>query len=277
MNPVIHSETLHQLGVLARQKPHALLITGPHGIGLTSLATQAAEGGPEAITTILPEKNDKIDLEKGTITVERVRSLYDATRTKLPEGRIIVIDYAERMAPAAQNAFLKLLEEPTEGTRFILLTHQPTLLLPTITSRSQRIDARPVTRSQSEALLDALKVTDPTKRAQLLFIAEGLPAALTQYVQDEESFQGRASLVKDARSYVTGGAYEKLLIAKKYKDSRADALTLVQDSLKLLRRAIAEKGDATSLKTLARLEVLHKRISEQGNVRLQLSAAVVVL
>ncbi len=277
MNLVIHPETSHQLDVLARQKPHALLITGPHGIGLTSLAMQAAEGGSEAITTILPEKNDKIDLEKGTITVERVRSLYDATRTKLPEGRIIVIDYAERMAPAAQNAFLKLLEEPTEGTRFILLTHQPTLLLPTITSRSQRIDARPVTRSQSEALLDALKVTDPTKRAQLLFIAEGLPAALTQYVQDEESFQGRASLVKDARSYVTGGAYEKLLIAKKYKDSRADALTLVQDSLKLLRRAIAEKGDATSLKTLARLEVLHKRISEQGNVRLQLSAAVVVL
>ncbi len=277
MNLVIHPETSHQLDVLARQKPHALLITGPHGIGLTSLATQAAEGGSEAITTILPEKNDKIDLEKGTITVERVRSLYDATRTKLPEGRIIVIDYAERMAPAAQNAFLKLLEEPTEGTRFILLTHQPTLLLPTITSRSQRIDARPVTRSQSEALLDALKVTDPTKRAQLLFIAEGLPAALTQYVQDEESFQGRASLVKDARSYVTGGAYEKLLIAKKYKDSRADALTLVEDSLKLLRRAIAEKGDATSLKTLACLEVLHKRISEQGNVRLQLSAAVVVL
>lgn len=277
MNLVIHPETSHQLNVLARQKPHALLITGPYGIGLTTLANQAVGDGKGVVTMVLPEKNDTIDLEKGTITVERIRSLYDATRTKLPEGRIIVIDYAERMAPAAQNAFLKLLEEPTEGTRFILLTHQPSLLLATITSRSQRIDARPVTRTQSEGLLDALNVTDPTKRAQLMFIAEGLPAALTQYVQNEESFEARASLVKDARSYVTGGAYEKLLIAKKYKDSRADALTLVEDSLKLLRRAIAERGDSTSLRTLSRLEVLHTRLTEQGNVRLQLSAAVVVV
>ena len=277
MNPVIHPETAHQIDVLARQKPHALLITGPYGIGLSTLAHQIVGESEARVITVLPEKNDKIDLEKGTLTVESIRALYDATRTKLPEGRVIIIDYAERMAPAAQNAFLKLLEEPSEGTRFILLTHQPELLLPTITSRSQRVDARPVTRMQSEELLDALAVTDATKRAQLLFIAEGLPASLINYVENEDLFSSRASLVKDARSYVTGGAYEKLRIAKKYKDSRADALTLIEDSLKLLRRSVAEKGDTASLRTLSRFEILHKRIAEQGNVRLQLSAAVVVL
>lgn len=277
MNPVIHPETAHQIDVLARQKPHALLITGPYGIGLSTLAHQIVGESEARVITVLPEKNDKIDLEKGTLTVESIRALYDATRTKLPKGRVIIIDYAERMAPAAQNAFLKLLEEPSEGTRFILLTHQPELLLPTITSRSQRVDARPVTRMQSEELLDALAVTDATKRAQLLFIAEGLPASLINYVENEDLFSSRASLVKDARSYVTGGAYEKLRIAKKYKDSRADALTLIEDSLKLLRRSVAEKGDTASLRTLSRFETLHKRIAEQGNVRLQLSAAVVVL
>ncbi len=277
MNPVIHTETEHQLDVLARQKPHALLLTGPQGIGLTSLAHKAIGETKAQVITVLPEKNEKVDIEKGTLTVDSIRKLYDATRTKAPKGRVIIIDYAERMAPAAQNAFLKLLEEPSSGTRFILLTHVPELLLPTITSRAQRIDARPITRAQSETLLDQLKVSDATKRAQLLFIAEGLPASLVAYAENEDSFRERASLVKDARSFVTGGTYDRLRIAKKHKDSRADALVLLEDSMKLLRRAIAERGDGASLRMLTRFEALHKRITEQGNVRLQLSAAVVVL
>jgi DNA polymerase-3 subunit delta' len=178
------------------------------------------------------------------------------------------------MAPAAQNAFLKLLEEPTEGTRFLILTHQPELMLPTVMSRSQQIDLRPITPAQSNELLDMLKVTDATKRAQLLFIAEGLPAELTRLVQDEATFTSRATLVKDARGLVTGSAYERLLLAKKYKDSRADALTLIEDALKLLKRTIATNGDAASLRMMTRFEVIHKRLSEQGNVRLQLSATV---
>ena len=197
------------------------------------------------------------------------------TRTVEPSGRVVFIDYAERMAPAAQNAFLKLLEEPSQGTHFVLLTHQPELLLPTITSRAQRVDMRPITADQSIVLLDELEVRDATKRAQLLFIAEGLPAELTRLARDEVRFEARAALVKDARSFVTGSAYERLLIAKKYKDSREDALILVQDALKLLRGSVATSGDAASLRMLSRLEKLHQRLSQQGNVRLQLSAAVV--
>jgi DNA polymerase-3 subunit delta' len=224
---------------------------------------------------VLPEKNDHVDLEKGTITVDSIRRLYDLTRTYDPSGRIIVIDYAERMAPAAQNAFLKLLEEPSEGTRFILLTHQSELLLPTITSRAQKVTLRPISPEQSNSLLDSLGVKDTTKRAQLLFIAEGLPAALTRLAQDTELFEARATIIKDARSLVTGTPYEKLLLAKKYKDTRSDALILFEDALKLLKRTIATKGDTASLRMLARFEVLHKRLSEQGNVRLQLSATVI--
>jgi DNA polymerase-3 subunit delta' len=223
VNPVIHPETDHQLDVFSRQQPHALLITGPHGVGLSTLAAKAVGDTDAQVLTVLPEKNEKIDLEKGTITVESIRKLYDATRTVAPEGRVILIDFAERMAPAAQNAFLKLLEEPSHGTRFILLTHQPGVLLPTITSRAQRIDARPVTRQQSEALLEALGVHDATKKAQLLFIAEGLPAALIKLAKQDELFAARASIVKDARGLVTGSGYERLLIAKDRKSTRLNS------------------------------------------------------
>lgn len=276
MNLVVHPESQRLLDAVLRDAPHAVLMSGPMGVGLATIAKQYAKSSLAQVITVLPEKNEVVNIEKGTITVDSIRRLYDITRTIEPYGRFIVIDYTERMAPAAQNAFLKLLEEPSEGTRFMLLTHQPELILPTIASRSQRVDIRPITQDQSNALLDSLDVHDATKRAQLLFIAEGLPAELTRLVSDDARFDARASLVKDARSLVTGTAYERLLLAKKYKDSRETALVLIEDALKLLRRTIATNGDTASLRLLTRFEVIHKRLSEQGNVRLQLSATVMV-
>lgn len=276
MSLSINAVSESQLASIFQQNPHALLLTGPVGIGLASIATQYAGSIGYQVITVLPEKDEKIDLEKGTITVASIRRLYDLTRTVEAKGRIIIVDYAERMAPAAQNAFLKLLEEPNASTRFILLTHQPSLLLPTITSRSQRVDIRPISRQQSEKLIDAYKVTDATRRAQLLFIAEGLPAELVRLIEDEEYFTSRAQIVRDAREFVTGSAYARLLIAKNYKDSRPNALMLLADAAKQLKTTIAASGDAAALRTLARLENAHQRLTEQGNVRLQLSALVVL-
>ncbi|MGH7218237.1 MAG: AAA family ATPase [Candidatus Microsaccharimonas sp.] len=274
--PVIHPQTQTVLDALFHDAPHSLLLAGKEGVGLATIAYHYANTVGSHVLTVLPEKEGKADLEKGTITIESVRRLYTTVSTVEPRGRVIIIDYAERMAPAAQNAFLKLLEEPTPGTRFILLTHQPELMLPTITSRSQRIDIKPITTDQSLALLDTLKTTDATKRAQLMFIAEGLPAELTRLAQNDEQFTKRAAVVKDARLLVTGTVYDRLLLAKKYKDSRSDAVTLVEDALKQLSLTIAKNGDAGALRTLSRFEVLHKRLSEQGNVRLQLSASAVL-
>lgn len=275
MGVVIHPDSQRMLEATITQQPHALLISGQHGVGLATIAKWYIDS-EEQLITVLPEKDEKVDIEKGTITVAGIRRLYDITRTVEPKGRVVLIDYAERMAPPAQNAFLKLLEEPADGTRFILLTHQPALLLPTILSRTQHVAVRPATPVQSEAHLDALGVTDATKRSQLLFIANGLPAELSRLVADDDYFQRRAGLVKDAREYVTGSPYARLRLAKKYKDSRSDALLLLEDGMKLLQRTIAVNGDVTTLRMMQRLEVLHKRLSEQGNVRLQLSAGVVV-
>lgn len=276
MSLYIHPISEKALEAVVAQRPHALLLTGPYGIGLATIAQQYAKLGNERVITVLPEKDDAINLEKGAITIQSIRRLYDLTKTIEPKGRVIIIDYAERMAIPAQNAFLKLFEEPTDATRFVLLTHQPELLLPTITSRSQRVDLRSITHEQSEALLDELKVKDATKRTQLLFIADGLPAELTRLSTDSQRFEARAAIVKDARTYITGTSYDKLLIAKKYKDSRSDALTLIEDAQKQLQRTLVTNGDASTLRIMTRLETLHKRITEQGNVRLQLSAAVMV-
>lgn len=276
MNLYIHPATKTTLEAFQQEPPHALLVTGKAGSGLFTIAQDYATGLKGTIIPVLPEKDEKIDLEKGTITVQSIRRLYDLTKTIEPKGRTIIIDYAERMGIPAQNAFLKLLEEPTEGTRFILLSHTPEALLPTIRSRSQHIEVRPITRNQSEKILDELKIRDTTKRTQLLFIAQGLPAELTRLVTNETYFEIRASLVKDAREFITGSPYSRLLLAKKYKDNRVQALTLLEDAMKQLEQSLIKEGSDSTLRVISRLEQLHKRITEQGNIRLQLSSAVVL-
>lgn len=271
-NIVFHLATRHQLESYALDLPGALLITGQEGIGLSS-AAQFVSSNVKAITyTVLPEKDEKIDIEKGSITVDSIRRLYELTKTIEPNGRVIVIDYAERMAKPAQNAFLKLLEEPGEGTHFILLTHQPGLLLPTILSRAQRLDMRPITKEQSEALLDILKVRDDRQKAQLLFIASGLPAELSRLVNDKDYFEYRSGIIKDAREYVTGNAYVRLLLAKKYKDDRSQALMLLSDAMRLLQRTLVDGGSDASIATITQLEEVYSRIQGNGNIRLQLAS-----
>lgn len=256
--------------------PHALLLSGAVGIGLGTIADELVSESDRTVLRILPEKNDEIDIEKGTITIERIRWLYDATRTVSPTGRTIIIDYAERMAVPAQNAFLKLLEEPGADTRFILLSHSPETLLPTILSRVQHVALKPISLEQSNALLDSLKVTDATMRAQLLFIAKGLPAELVRLAEEDDYFQARVQVVKDARRYISESIYVRLQIAQQYKDNRVAALQLIADAMKQLSQTIAKTGDPSSLKKLTALEKVHLRLSEQGNVRLQLSAGAMV-
>jgi DNA polymerase-3 subunit delta' len=271
-NTLFHEASRQQLEKLALNLPGALLITGAEGIGLSAAAKYLSSQIKSVVYTVLPEKDEKVDLEKGTITVDSIRRLYDLTKTIEPNGRVIVIDYAERMAKPAQNAFLKLLEEPGEGTHFILLTHQPGLLLPTIHSRAQRLDMRPITKKQSEELLDNLKVRDDRQRAQLLFIAGGLPAELTRLIENTKYFEHRSGIIKDAREYVTGNAYAKLLIAKKYKDNRGEALTLLADAMRLLQNTLVRGGDPATIATISQLEQTYGRILGNGNIRLQLAS-----
>jgi DNA polymerase-3 subunit delta' len=271
-NILFNAASRQQLDSYALDLPGALLITGLEGIGLTAAAEYVATNVKAITYTVLPEKDEKVDIEKGSITVDSIRRLYELTKTIEPNGRVIVIDYAERMAKPAQNAFLKLLEEPSEGTYFILLTHQPGLLLPTILSRAQRLDMRPITKEQSEELLDKLKVRDERQKSQLLFIASGLPAELTRLATDSDYFAYRSGIIKDAREYVIGNAYERLLIAKKYKDNRSQALIMLADAMKLLQKTLVDGGASTSIATITELEEVYSRIQGNGNIRLQLAS-----
>lgn len=272
MSLVLHPSSEKLVSSYLKNPPHALLINSAYGVGASTLGLHIAKQLSPNIITVLPEKDEKVDLEKGIITVSLIRKLYEQTRTKI-DSRVVVIDYAERMAHTSQNAFLKLLEEPASGTTFILVTHEPQKLLPTVRSRVQRLDMQHVTTAQSNELLDDLGITDPTKRSQLLYMATGLPAELTKLASDQEYFEQGASVVRDARDLLQASVYDKLVLAQKYKDNRPGVLRLIEVAMNMLRQSMTNNAEAATTKKLEQLLATYDAIAANGNIRLQLASA----
>jgi DNA polymerase-3 subunit delta' len=95
--------------------------------------------------TAEPEPTKKTADKKASqfITVAQIRELADFVNLTTHRNglRIILVHPAEAMNVHAANALLKTLEEPPPGTLFILVSHQPQRLLPTVRSRCQKINA----------------------------------------------------------------------------------------------------------------------------------------
>jgi DNA polymerase-3 subunit delta' len=95
--------------------------------------------------------------DTGAIKIEQVRDVVDQAGYRPFEGRrrVVIIDEAHSVVPAAQNALLKTLEEPRPSSVFILVTSHPDLLLPTVRSRCPRLGFRPLSVNEiATALVD---------------------------------------------------------------------------------------------------------------------------
>lgn len=268
----LHPSSQIQIDRLANNLPQSLLLSGPTGVGLATLARQIA--GKHLAGFIQPQNQKGEVDQEGTVSVEMIRELYDATRSKQKHARVIVIDDADRMSPSASGAFLKLLEEPTEHTHFILTSHRPQALLPTIRSRVQEVKIQSLDATHSEEYLSLLDVSDKTKRMQLQFIALGLPAEITRLLSNDEYFKNKAELMGDARTLLTAKTYDKLLIVQKYQSSRELALQLLDSALIIARRGISAKPQQALVSQLDMLLTTRENITANFNVRLQLTRLV---
>jgi replication-associated recombination protein RarA len=275
IQPIVHPAGKHALDHIIADLPQSLLICGPEGVGLSTLGRFVAQSVGGQLITILPEKDEKVDIEKGTINVQIIRSLYDQTKSRRTDKLIIMIDYAERMGHQAQNAFLKLLEEPLHNVYFMLLSHSPQSLLPTVLSRVSRYDVRPINSAQTDALLDVLGILDNTRRSQITYMAAGLPAEINRLHDNSSYFEVRSSIMRDARTLLQGTAYEKLQIAHQYKDSRDLAINLLDDALHMIQHSISAKPQQQLISKIDGLLLARQKIVSNGSIRLCLARFVV--
>jgi DNA polymerase-3 subunit delta' len=134
--------------------PPSLIFAGPEGVGkrlaaravaqaLNCLSPRAGDGCGECQACRKIARGIHSDVrvvtpgETGAIKIEQVREAIEPTVYRPFEGkrRVTVIDDADALVPAAQNALLKTLEEPSASSVFILVTSRPDALLPTVRSR----------------------------------------------------------------------------------------------------------------------------------------------
>lgn len=193
---------------------HAWLLTGPEGVGKATVAQafalrMLAEGAGEPLpsgltvpdisrTRALVEagshpdlrtlrrlpKDDKSRVEgegadlARSITIAQVRTLQPlfATSPSMSSRRVVVIDAIDDLERSGANALLKNLEEPPAGTVFLLVSHAPGKLLPTIRSRCRPLRFERLSDADTAAVLRAeLPEADADEIAALVAAAEGAP------------------------------------------------------------------------------------------------------
>ena len=214
---------LDSLAARSARLPHALLVHGPRGVGKLALAERISQtilcessgqkpcgscdgcrwflGGnhpdfrrvePEALAKLPPaDPDDEAPAAKRTkqpsieIKIDQVRELADFLYVRSHRGamRVALVHPAEDMNENASNALLKGLEEPPAGAMFILVSHRPAQLLPTIRSRCVAI---PVPIPPREAALGWLNDQGIKDAERWLAYAGGAPLRALDYAAEAE-------------------------------------------------------------------------------------------
>jgi DNA polymerase III subunit delta' len=190
--------------------PHAWLLTGPPGIGKATLAYRFARflllladgeqagGGPPPTLAVPPDAPGarrfaagshanllavdrhapKPSRSRSEITIDAVREIGSFCRLTSGEGgwRAVVVDGAEDLNRNAENALLKILEEPPPRSVLLLVSHAPGRLLPTTRSRCRNLRLRPLGEAEVTAVFDLLGVDATAEDWALLSrLAAGSP------------------------------------------------------------------------------------------------------
>ncbi|WP_158625989.1 AAA family ATPase [Arsenicitalea aurantiaca] len=183
--------------ITAGRLPGAILLHGPQGIGKATLAFRIAR---DILTATGDEDAHRVDeqviadahpnlfvLRKQlkdarsfytVIRVDEIRDLRERMRrTRGRAGhRIAIIDSIDDCNPSAANALLKTLEEPPADTVFLLVSHRPGTLLPTIRSRCHVVALRPLPDEDVRAVLSANGgASDSAQIGEAVKLASGRP------------------------------------------------------------------------------------------------------
>lgn len=163
--------------VESRRIHHAWLLAGPRGVGKACFAEWAAglmldASDPESpgakliaagshpdFRRLERQTNEKTEVLTRNIKIDQVRALRPmfATATSIAPRRVIIVDAADDLERAAANALLKNLEEPPENTVFLMISHAPGRLLPTIRSRCRSLVFRSLPDDAMRMVLNAMK------------------------------------------------------------------------------------------------------------------------
>lgn len=268
MKLVLHPSLEPAIAELRNTLPQGVLLTGEIGVGLGTLARDIADHNLVKIITP-SDKDGARDAVNGSISIAEIRALYASTRGKSNVQQVIIIDDADKMTRGAQNAFLKLLEEPPASVHFILTAHSIQPLLPTIRSRVQIIHVPPIMHDQSMRL-----ISGASRQNQLLFIADGHPAELARLLSDSAYFDVESARFSAAKTFLGASSYQRLIQVSQLA-TRLEATQFIDTVTVVASASLAAAPRPETIRLLEALLKARDRIVANGSLKLQLLRAVV--
>lgn len=256
------------LKTLVADPPHALLLTGARGIGKLAAAESWAHQitGRSSLTIVEPN-------EKGTIGIEQIRELYNATKTSRTERQVVIIRDAAGMGQDAQNALLKLLEEPRSGVHFVLTCDDTNLLLPTILSRVQNVQLLSIA---DNILAQSAAGVDEATLRQALFIANGRPELFKQLIASDESMAKHSETMKQAKAIMAATRYERLCMINKLSKDRETLVDILEALSRMVQLMLVRDPSDKWVRSADLLQDTLSAIKQNGNLRAQLTKLFMV-
>ncbi len=262
---LIHPRPRQQLEQFLARPGHALMISGPPGSGNRFAAEQLASRllGLKSVEKLLSypyfghvsraEGKQDIGLES---IKQVIASLKLKTAGKSPLRRVVLIENAELMSLEAQNALLKILEEPPADSLLILTVTSPRSVLPTIASRAQQIQLQTL---DLDSTVNFFTEHGPAS-VESAWRLSGGRAGLTAALLAGDISHPLKKAVADAKKMLALPTYKKIQSLDQLARSKADlhellgGLSLIMSTLH--HRTIDQNKAAQAQKILANRRLL---------------------
>ena len=226
--------------------PHAAIIDGPTGSGKKTLSgllsqllfcknrnggepcgvcsscVQIAAGTHPDLIMLSKEKAliKGAKTDRKSIGVDDIRELISLTAVFTTTGkRIVVLEDADTLTVEAQNSLLKTLEEPPDGTCFILITEHPEALLTTVISRCRRIHLRPWSDEYIKKVLASEGISQ-ARCEQTVIYCEGSVGKALIMAKDEEYWDFRKHVMDSV--FRLKNRSDIFAVSAAYSDKRND-------------------------------------------------------
>jgi DNA polymerase-3 subunit delta' len=210
---------------------HAYLLVGPRHVGKGTLAINLAQAlncdGPElpcgqcrSCQRILEGKHadvTPISLDSKTeIGIDDIRGLQRLANLPPYEGKckVFIIDDAEYLSTEAANSLLKILEEPPPRVVWLLLAAEEEHLLPTITSRCQRLELKPVPSERIQEVLVNSYNVEANKAKLLAQLCHGRLGWAVSALENGDILEQRSQRIAKLVSLLTAGLEQRFAYAQ---------------------------------------------------------------
>jgi len=273
-----HREIRARLAHIANQKfqSQSYLFSGPKRLGKSLVAREFAlaligsaalpDGFHPDLLTLAGVKDEKTGAF-GSISIEAIHEM-QMFLSRFPESgryKVAVVDGAERLTDSAENALLKVLEEPNSSSVIILITHRPGKLLSTVRSRLFPVAFSLVPQSELEQFFQEEPVLPD------FFFSLGLPGLIYDAQSDPAAFDEVKRELRDLFQLSNLSWAGRIALAESLATDPIRAEALLEVWLIGLSRRLAGTGTemrAHAVFLEAILETLDVIVSRQGSPRL---------